>query len=92
MNTLKYYLQDWTDVDIAEWWLGVTLGLWQNTPQSFATEHKATFWTNNLLGDYLYEQLKAMAAIGLLEHDEEEWKFRWNPNMNVSDLETTRTD
>lgn len=82
MSTLSERLTDWTDWDVAEYHLGVLLGLWEDAPNLAAYRaNKHVFWTDNLIGNRLYRLLLELAHDGVLEkRDEEtdpELQFRW---------------
>ena len=66
MPTLADILGDWTDPDGAGFLLGVTLGLWENTWESFQRE-KHRFWTNDPLGSAIWELLRVLGREGRLE-------------------------
>jgi hypothetical protein len=73
--TLADALADWTDADGACFELGVHLGLFDSS-EWYA--RKGLFWTDNPLGNGLYDALVALAAAGVLEHREEpDNQFRW---------------
>lgn len=65
-KTLVEALADWTDWDLAAYRLGQSLGLFKDL--DFAVDTKWVFWTNNVLGQTLYDMLIELAAIGILEH------------------------
>jgi hypothetical protein len=67
-------IEEWTDWDGAAFSLGVTLGFWSDTdvdPLSFRVKNKHVFWTNNKLGNSLYEILNELVKVGVLEKREE---------------------
>ena len=73
---LKDVLKDWEDFDGASHELAIALGI---IPiDSDFIEHKWLYWTNNELGIFLHETLKRMYELGILEFDEEEFRFKWN--------------
>lgn len=63
----------WHDSDGAAYELAVALGA---LPPHAFTEHKWVFWTVNPLGDGLHQALLALVRAELLEHDEDEDRFR----------------
>lgn len=82
MKTLKDYLLDWTDVDLAQYWLACSLGLLEpdETLQVYR-DSKGLFWSNNKHGNSLYAILQQLVQQGVLEYDEDELKMRWNTNF-----------
>ncbi|MBU2666201.1 hypothetical protein KOI35_22120 [Actinoplanes bogorensis] len=64
---------DWYDSDQAAFALAVALGAMPS--DSFAV-NKWIFWTDNPVGTGLHQALLALAAGGLIEHDEQEDRFR----------------
>ncbi len=75
MRTLREALADWQDADIASYYLAAALGL-INDPDPWGGR-KDIFWTNNPISIGLYDQLRQLAVIGVLEFDEETKRFRW---------------
>jgi len=77
MQSLREALSDWQDVDGAMYHLAVALGvLTDSRPWG---GRKDLFWTNNPVGNALFEQLRQLAELGVLEFDEDETRFRRNP-------------
>ena len=77
MITLKERLAGWHDWDVAEHNLAVCLGLMQDGYEAFQAA-KYVFWTNHPIGEALYQMLVELAKVGVLEHDQEGSRFRWN--------------
>jgi hypothetical protein len=76
--TLKSRLLEWTDWDYAMYYLGIALGLIDESVP-FATKAKHVFWTNNPVGVLLMGILDSMVVAGiLLKRDEPDYQFRWN--------------
>ena len=75
---LRTALATWTDQDIAAYQLGIVLGL-IDPKYSFSTDTKWVFWTDNPVGNALGEMLDAMVTAGILEKEEEDLRYRWNP-------------
>ncbi|PQO26251.1 hypothetical protein [Blastopirellula marina] len=81
MKPLKESLAEWTDTDCAMYYLTLALGLVESpTPWD---GKKWLFWSNNPVGNLLYEQLRQLAEIGVLQYDDEEERFRWNPEFEL---------
>jgi len=75
--SLRERLADWTDVDVAQYHLGLLLGALPpmedgETEGDHFRRCKGIFWSANGLGDALYETLVGMAAAGLLERQPDE--------------------
>ena len=64
------------DFDWAGFQLGASLGLWDDDPQTFQRV-KHVFWSDNPLGNALFECLLKLTEARVLEEDKEECKFRW---------------
>jgi hypothetical protein len=78
VHALRDALQDWGDWDVAEYRLAMVLGIIARDA-NFATV-KGTFWSNNPVGNFLYQTLDGLVSIGALERrDEPDIQFRWNP-------------
>ncbi|MGN9810170.1 hypothetical protein ACTMSW_12525 [Micromonospora sp. BQ11] len=68
-------LAEWTDVDGAQYVLGRSLGLFSD--RSFQ-QVKWVFWSNDPLGQALWDMLHALVEAGVLEYrDEPDHQFRW---------------
>jgi len=93
MTPLSERLKDWKEIDGALFDLGVALGLWNDTPKGGNWQQQApkwVFWSNNPLGNALYETLERLVAIGVLEMRQEqdsEIEYRWNGQTTKSLLE-----
>ena len=78
--TLKEKLNDWTDLDVAQYELSLVLGIF--TPeQSFQSELKHVFWSNNPTGNMLYNMILDLVERGYLEFDEDEYRVRWKEKI-----------
>lgn len=82
METLKQKLKDWTDLDIAAYTLALNIGL-MNYDTKFETDAKHVFWSQNLIGDVLYNFLFKLVDLKILELQDDE-KVRWNVNFKGS--------
>jgi hypothetical protein len=73
---LKDELRDWTDYDTATWILGNVLGV---VPRQNYPESKYVFDTNNPVSTGMYNMLKMLVDIGVLEGRDEPdgQQFRW---------------
>ncbi|MCG5441134.1 hypothetical protein NIE79_000068 [Micromonospora sp. NIE79] len=68
-------LAEWTDVDGAQYELGRAVGLF--TDQMFL-QVKWVFWSDNPLGQALWDMLHELVKAGVLEYrDEPDHQFRW---------------
>jgi hypothetical protein len=70
-------LSDWTDADIAERALGDVLGVFAGHPPG---QVKALLWTDNPLGNALWEMLHTLVKAGVLEYrdTDQDHQFRWS--------------
>ena len=70
-------LMEWTDWDIAAYYVAQSLGIVSET-EKFANV-KFVFWTDNPLGNALHEILKSLVSCEILELQEEpDTQYRWN--------------
>lgn len=67
-----YKLRDWQDSDHAEYLLGETLGIFDH----YNNDIKWIFWTNNVIGETLFDILQGLVKLGLLEYDKERRKYK----------------
>lgn len=74
---LRNSLGNWVDYDVAACHLAVSLGIVPSAT-GFCGK-KWVFWSANPIGDRLHQMLLDLVELGVLENDEEECKFRWNP-------------
>jgi len=82
---LKVLLEDWEDQDISAYFLACSLGLVEYDPSwKVFRENKHIFWTSSPTSDFLYESLRKMAEIGMIEFDHDEGKYRWNKEFKPS--------
>ncbi|HZF54818.1 MAG TPA: hypothetical protein VE093_39485 [Polyangiaceae bacterium] len=78
-GTLKETLREWTDVDVAQYSVAAVLGLIDPAISPFATRAKHVFWTDNPVGNVLYELLQTLVSLGVLERREDpDIQYRWN--------------
>jgi hypothetical protein len=77
--TLKELLKDWEDQDICAYYLACSLGLIEyDESWTVFRENKYIFWSNNPTSEFLYEALRKMAEVQMLEFDDDETRYRWN--------------
>jgi hypothetical protein len=85
-QTLRRSLAEWTDVDVASYYVAVALGVAPDPDPGNEWDSwggkKGMFWSANPLGDGLYRVLEMLAESGVLDKDEEQMKFRWNPKYD----------
>jgi hypothetical protein len=80
--SLVEQLAGWTDVDWAQYELGRAIGLFADVSIQQA---KSVFWTDNPLGNALWEALHSLVRGGVLEYrDEPDHQFRWSPTAPVT--------
>jgi len=78
--TLKEYLLDWRDRDVAAYCLGITLGIFPVSSGDFwegFREYKHIFWCNGHTGDLLDKILMELWQIDILEWNDDKEAFRW---------------
>lgn len=76
--TLRANLADWTDFDFAAYHGATALGVAPKSEHAWGGK-KWMFWSDNPMGRGLYEVLEMLTKCGVLEYDEEEVRYRWNP-------------
>ena len=83
-QTLRHSLAEWTDADVASYYVAVALGVAPDpgSKWDFWGGKKWMFWSANRLGEGLYRVLEMLVEAGVLEKDEDEMKFRWNPKFD----------
>lgn len=83
-QTLKRSLTEWTDADVASYYVAVALGVAPDPGNEwdFWGGKKWMFWSANPLGEGLYQVLEMLTASEVLEKDEEKMRFRWNPTFD----------
>ena len=79
ISTLKDQLVNWTDSDYASYYVAICLGI--ISPDIGLLDVKHVFWTDNSVGNQMYQMLIELVSIGVLEQDQQDDKFRWNPNF-----------
>ena len=80
---LRQSLSDWTDLDVAQYAVGVALGVFA-TGTDFPTHAKPLLWTSNPVGEALKSILDALVLAGaLLYRDEPDYQYRWNPDFTA---------
>lgn len=78
MSSLKDELGVWTDVDRAGFSLARCLGL-MGPGSRFEREAKYVFWSDNPVGNLLYEMLESLVEAGVLKRrNEPDLQYRWN--------------
>lgn len=86
-STLREKLKDWTDIDIIMHYLAIVLGIdkpFEETDDKW--EYKWVYWTNNSISKLLDNMIQDLVKNGILEYDEEEMMFRWNPNWSLESV------
>lgn len=77
LKPLRVLLSDWQEADVAMFHLATVLGIVEKTNIPFGGK-KHLFWSNNPVGNLLFDQLKQLVEVGILEFDDEDQRFRWN--------------
>jgi hypothetical protein len=84
--SLKDVTKEWTDFDIAAHQLGIDIGLFHQD-EAFQTDLKWVFWSDNPVGNMLYQMLRLLAETGVLERDEESMQYRWKEGATAQTLD-----
>ena len=74
---MKEHIKDWTDIDWAAYRLAISLGL-MTEDTKFQTDAKSVFWTNNSIGNALYDTLFLLVDLDVIEINKKRDKVRWN--------------
>jgi hypothetical protein len=75
---LKHHLQDWVDIDVAQFHLARCLGI-LGPEYSHLIAAKPILWSNNPTGNLLYQLLRNLENARFVEIDHEDLKVRWSP-------------
>jgi hypothetical protein len=81
--SLKVALSDWVYADVATYYLACCLGLMKpedGTLDGFR-DTKHVFCSRNDVGDALWQIMETLQKLGVLEFDDENVKWRWNPSF-----------
>lgn len=84
---LKHRLNDWVDIDVAQFHLARCLGILGPETPAMASA-KPMFWSDNSTGNLLARILRDLSAAGFVEFEEDELKVRWNAKRDLSDADT----
>jgi len=76
-QSLKTLLSKWEEYDVAQYYVGCCLGLFEYNGLDGFRDNKSIFWTDNTTGDLLHKILQELVAAEVLELDEEQDKVRW---------------
>lgn len=76
-NDFKSQIMDWTDFDVVEFFLGISLGVFE--PNAEFLECKNIIWSNTPIGNMLCDIINRMVKEGVLL--KEEGKIMWNKNV-----------
>ena len=83
IKSLKEYLNEWTDLDVAAYLLACSLGVMN--PENGYAGYKSIFWTTNPLADLLIEILEKLVGIKILEvRDKPDVQYRWNSSFEAN--------
>lgn len=81
---LRMKLNEWSDWDIAAYYLAQSLGMMDETV-SFSKDAKHVFWADNPIGNILHKMLDELVSCQVLERrDEPDIQYRWNPIFKSS--------
>lgn len=81
--TLKELLNDWTEPDVASFYLACSLGLMEyneNLLLNGCHNVSGVFETRTQFGTMCFEMLEIMAKDGILEK-RDEYEYRWNSSF-----------
>jgi hypothetical protein len=83
MKTFEELLGDWTDFDIAQYYLACSLGM-MKYDESFGEfrKNKGVFRTRNELADFFNETLENLVKLNVLERNDD--GYRWNKSYRES--------
>jgi hypothetical protein len=83
MNLAKE-LKDWEDIDVATYLVGQALGVFPDPaqPLDFQVKYKATVSSDNVVGNFLYDTIKKLVELGILQKDDDEWRVKWVKNLD----------
>lgn len=83
-QTLRSNLAEWTDADVASYFVAVALGIAPDPGSKWDSwgGKKWIFWSADPLGEALYQILEMLTERGVLEKDDKETRFRWNPSFD----------
>lgn len=81
-------MTEWTDIDMACASLATAIGILKYPSSKPGQDpwdgHKWIFWTNNPLGNGLYEILHRLVDLGVLDYrDDPDTQLRWSPTFSV---------
>jgi hypothetical protein len=82
-QTLRKSLAEWADGDVAPYCVAIALGIAPDPGEEWGHwgGKKWVFWSNNPLGNALFEIVEQLVAVAVLEKNEE-GLYRWNPNFD----------
>jgi hypothetical protein len=80
-KTLRQSLAEWTDVDVATYYVAVAIGVAPDPGQEWSDwgGKKWVFWSANPLGESLFCVLDKLAECGVLLKNEDHDQYKWNP-------------
>jgi hypothetical protein len=83
-QTLRKSLKDWTDVDVATFYLAVAVGVAPDPGDEWLGwgDKKWIFWSANPLGESLYFMLAKLTECSVLLKKEGEDEYKWNPEFD----------
>lgn len=88
-HNLSSALKDWTEIDVSAFYVGVALGIIppasEEQKYSFSG-YKWMFWTDNPLGNMLFDTLENLVNLKILEKHSNDELYRWNPDFDLNNL------
>jgi hypothetical protein len=84
-DRLPEILDDWVDLDVACYLVGVELGI---IPDYISFGGKAKWITQvrNPLRDAIYDLIMKLSEMKILEFDDEAMEVKWNPDFTLEKL------
>jgi len=83
-HTFKVFVQQWTDIDLAAYYLAQCIGLLDKNV-SFSKDAKHIFWSNNAVGNAMYAVIDELVSEGILEsRDEPDYQVKWGGDQALN--------
>ena len=85
MHSLRDYLKEWADADVAMYYIGCCLSLFPPPATDMAGFRavKGVLWSSNEVADTLELVSKRLVRNGALLFDEGEQRYRWNESYTM---------
>jgi hypothetical protein len=85
LSSLREYLAEWTDPDVAMYYVGCCLGLFPppDAEKAGFLAVKGILWSSNEIEETLELVMKRLFRNGALLLDEEKGRYRWNESYSI---------